>query len=401
LSGVVNPPTEDQYYKQYIGLKIFLPENLGNMTQSFFSVTPSFVKTDKPIDYFGTLCDSVLTFQFKPTFSYGFNNNNLKAYDETHVDFYTKQTDLENRYYTIVDILHQDSLVDLRNRMNTVIDNNQTIKQKKTYLHRVPDKFYHSSVFVLKEEETGEKLYYVGYPTEFILVPYFVKQKQMFEGKTFVPISYGYNKVERNESFILKDLITNEKVNLYKSGKWRCEVTLMDRSKVNDEFGGKQYRITYLFKNEKNTIALVDGHDDVKITPYSNIRAVPPERENNYSYSFILEDVYTKQEHDKKIKKEELLAKQKIAKQVVLNKSKIEKENFRSSCINKFGQENGEIIAQQRVKIGMTIEMCEVAWGKPYDKSRSITSDQSIESWYYGWKRSLYFVNGILSRIND
>jgi hypothetical protein len=47
----------------------------------------------------------------------------------------------------------------------------------------------------------------------------------------------------------------------------------------------------------------------------------------------------------------------------------------------------------------MTVEMCEVAWGKPFDKSSTITSDQKAEIWSYGWKRSLYFVNGILKRI--
>ena len=52
-------------------------------------------------------------------------------------------------------------------------------------------------------------------------------------------------------------------------------------------------------------------------------------------------------------------------------------------------------------KIGMTVEMCEVAWGKPFDKYSTITSDQKVEIWSYGWKRSLYFVNGVLTEINN
>ena len=414
-----------QKQEQYIGLKIFLPENIEienhnvvsiEPSQCFFSTKPSFVKMDKPIDYSGTLCDSALTFHYKPTFSYGYGDNH-KAFDYRGLKFYTKNENIENKYYTIVGIIHHDSLINLRNRMNGVIDGHID-KQKKIYLDQVPDNFLYSDVFVLKEEQTGEKLYYSGHLIEFILVPYFVKQKEMFDGKTFVAVSYGdYDRTKINDSFTVKDLITNQDVIVNKLSNWKCEVTLMDYFKIGNKADGinyyqktkKDYEITYVFRNEKNTIALVDLNStlesNLRVTPYSSITDIGyisqegSRKGESFVFSFILKDVYTKQEKDKQIKKAELLAKQNIEKQKILNKNRIEKENFKSYCINKFGRENGEIIAQQIVKIGMTVEMCEVAWGKPFDKSSTITSDQKVEIWSYGWKRSLYFVNGVLNRI--
>ena len=93
-----------------------------------------------------------------------------------------------------------------------------------------------------------------------------------------------------------------------------------------------------------------------------------------------------------KRKQEELLKKE--------NERKII-ESRRKECISKFGDQNGELIAQGKVKIGMTTEMCKYAWGKPIWTSKTTTSNRVSEDWYYGFISSLHFENGFLKRIEE
>ena len=43
--------------------------------------------------------------------------------------------------------------------------------------------------------------------------------------------------------------------------------------------------------------------------------------------------------------------------------------------------------------------MCEISWGKPYDKSVTILEGITIEEWHYSWVKNLHFKNGILVKI--
>ena len=64
----------------------------------------------------------------------------------------------------------------------------------------------------------------------------------------------------------------------------------------------------------------------------------------------------------------------------------------------KFGQENFDRILQGKVKIGMTKEMCKLAWGEPKKINETITSGKKTEQWVYS-DIYLYFDNGILTAI--
>ena len=70
-------------------------------------------------------------------------------------------------------------------------------------------------------------------------------------------------------------------------------------------------------------------------------------------------------------------------------------------CINKYGNEKGKLIANGKVTIGMTKEMCKDAWGTPIDLHKTTTKIGTDEHWYYSWKYSLHFENGLLIRINN
>lgn len=75
-------------------------------------------------------------------------------------------------------------------------------------------------------------------------------------------------------------------------------------------------------------------------------------------------------------------------------------------CIQKYGEENGQLIYNGKVKLGMTREMCKTALnGRGYKRSEALVEGQHVEVWelYYisflGLKPEytvFYFVDGKL-----
>ncbi|MDD3723715.1 MAG: hypothetical protein PHW92_14755, partial [Lutibacter sp.] len=61
--------------------------------------------------------------------------------------------------------------------------------------------------------------------------------------------------------------------------------------------------------------------------------------------------------------------------------------------------EYGKLVAKNQVKIGMTKQMCEDAWGTTFDKKRFTDSAEEKEIWRYVGRSRLIFVNGILTNI--
>lgn len=409
------PKTEDLFYKQYVGLKIFSPPCDNDQLNNFYCYSPSFLKLDKTINYFGQKCDSVMTFVYKPTFiEEGSGYSSRTDYDASRVSFYTNCKETGNKYYTIIDFLNRDSLIAIRGRFGNYFDR-EYLKQNKIFNQNINDDFINKQIaFVLKDDISGDTILSLGSLNSFILVPYFVKQQKMFHGKTFTLLTTHSDDPDGKENFILKDLITDEDVTLQNKSNWTCEVTLLDYNKATNKskaantkntkqlgqsISNQEFYIGYVFKNGTQTIALFDNKT---IKSVSNIGI---ENQgygiNRYSFAFILSDVYAKQEAEKRLKREELIAKQKKDEIEKANKIKIAKESFLKECINRFGQVNGDLISRGKVKIGMTTEMCETSWGNPFDRYKTTTASGTKESWYYGWKRSLHFVDGTLVRIDE
>lgn len=64
-----------------------------------------------------------------------------------------------------------------------------------------------------------------------------------------------------------------------------------------------------------------------------------------------------------------------------------------------YGQENADLIANKKVKIGMTQEMCLLSWGAPEDVNSTITNGVKFDQWVYSITSYLYFENGVLTTI--
>lgn len=107
-----------------------------------------------------------------------------------------------------------------------------------------------------------------------------------------------------------------------------------------------------------------------------------------------LSDFYTSKQYDAILE---------VNKNIEEHKRNREKEALlrREECIKLFGKTIGPDIAEGRIKIGMTKEMCIYAWGKPTDINRTITRNTVREQWVYDLGTYLYFENDKLVTIQD
>lgn len=89
--------------------------------------------------------------------------------------------------------------------------------------------------------------------------------------------------------------------------------------------------------------------------------------------------------------------------QLKLRKAENEKIRIarRERLIKKYGKDYGETIADNKVRIGMTKQMCEDSWGKPKSINRTTNTYGTSEQWIYGSGNYLYFDNNKLKSIQN
>jgi hypothetical protein len=66
----------------------------------------------------------------------------------------------------------------------------------------------------------------------------------------------------------------------------------------------------------------------------------------------------------------------------------------------RFGKRKGKLVAEGKVQIGMTSEMCKYAWGEPDQINRTVTGGKTTEQWVYG-NSYLYLTDGLLTAIQN
>ena len=73
----------------------------------------------------------------------------------------------------------------------------------------------------------------------------------------------------------------------------------------------------------------------------------------------------------------------------------------RNDLITKYGTKYGNLIFENKIIIGMDIEMCKLSWGTPYSNNKQITAEKTIEIWHYSLGTDLYFYNDKLVQIEQ
>jgi len=372
-------------YKQYIGLKIYLPpfEN---------PVIGSNVKGDAIRDSNEGFANEN---RLNVTNEEGVYSKHCMLSSKRHLCNGIVNSKTGNKYYTILNVVYGEKGIDSLQKMNSEL----RYSIKEFYLKTYEDV---KMLFIIKNDSTGDTIY-CNNTQRFILVPYFVKQKQLFQNNYFIYIKdpiyywdYSFLKdsiekfdnryIEKYEDDNGNEISSYKKVIVRLGSKWLCtEVTLFKNTLYWEPYLNKLlpdinsfYDIIYILKNDKGeqfTLSYLDG--------------------------FILEQDYLKIKMNKKLQSQQLNTKRKQEELIKEENKRKAFERNRTECINKFGQQNGELIANSKVKIGMTTEMCKAAWGIPFWTSKTTTENGTNEDWYYGFGYSLHFVNSNLIRIEE
>jgi len=391
-------------YQQYIGLQIFLPPTSNNSFPFLFSTRINTIKTgvESTVKYFSRegnssketlkthVYDSLMTYVYKPVHYY-FDQHDADVLPDSKVC--SDSSEISNTYYTILDVMYGKRLRDIVNNIKkTTIDSQRNSKGTHKFVHDFPHKsgprfmdidYQDSNVlFLLKNNKTNDRLYgAVG--SNFILVPYFVKQKELYEGKKLIydddKSSLGFinSSFEANDPrYLIKsedkqgDLQTHSrKVKINIGSTWLCkEVTLLKPS----------YEIHYILQN-------VNGEQ----IALKNIKG------------FIEASLYAKRESERKTQKQELLAKRK--REAIQRDEKLQQQQqaHKAKMISLFGSDLGSLIASGKVKINMTREMCKYSWGEPLWFNKTTTENKVSEDWHYTYGHKLYFIDGLLKRIEE
>lgn len=74
---------------------------------------------------------------------------------------------------------------------------------------------------------------------------------------------------------------------------------------------------------------------------------------------------------------------------------------FKQQMLAKYGARFGELVANRRVALDMTKEMCRDAWGSPMNTYRTTTKYGQSEVWSYNYKTRVYFYDGKVVQIDD
>lgn len=281
--------------------------------------------------------------------------------------------EIGDRYYTLINL----EIANPEKILQTESDFKELAINRNYLAHYsiLPYGMYETGLFTLKDNISGDTVYCTGDLSNFICVPYFIKQKKIFEKNFFI---YTGSNLEKT------NLVTTKKFNLENGSKWLCkEVTLIKNGQdyVNGPF--VKYKINYVLINNVGNTIFQDEYDW---------------GENS---SFIAEEKIIEQEINKKLKEDEIIANQKQVESENKRKKQIEYEKRKTDCIALYGESDGSIIAQNKVKIGFNLDMCKLAWGSPFNRNKTTTELKVYEDWYYAYGRSLHFENGILKTIEE
>lgn len=373
-------------YKTFIGQSLYLPP-IDKGLPALYLETPKLLPIDNSND----------ALSIKSSFDYNFIYTNvykpvhLKTQNRNPNDYrsYTSVTienndSIGNTYYTLLDVIYEKKLSELLQKWNRQFeDKKKEIKQlqsrnklwknsKKIWVHRKQannlsfsnNRFY----FKLLDEKTKDTVYAVNLNknkvNKFILVSYFSKQKELFEGQ---------NIVFKGDSTI--PYYKRDKIRHYSNGftqididsKWKCtEVTLLK----------PLYSMVYRLENESGQSLIVTS---VK--------------------HFISEKQFLIEEELRKKKEVEIALGNKLAEEKKARKEELKYEEFKRRVYTDYGEEFGNAVINHEVEVGMSKEMCTDAIGLP-TKIEQIESESVLyDVWNYSDILKLFFIDNKLKLI--
>lgn len=338
-------------------------------------------------------------------------------------------SEISDKYYTIIDVLYSTKLEEFLNKMDSIINitvdevdrvlnrhyriisnvrssyisdvspsNKWSLFEKKYFVHykdffkKRNWNFREDVLFVLRSDLNGDTIYCTDI-NKFVLVPFFVKMKEIYEGNYFIydnPNALEYEDmrfVENIEDRYGGFYKSYKKITIKPKSKWFCkDVSLIKPNFFDDNLGKfkNKYLMSFVFSNNSDQIIFFYSHPS-----YDNLKF------------FILEEDYIEREKEKRMHAAQIKTIRDREERIrIENEKRIIKER-KKQAVEKFGLEIGELVAKNLVSINMSKEMCKFSWGDPYWKSKTTTEYNVYESWFYGFGKSLHFINGYLKRVEE
>lgn len=94
-------------------------------------------------------------------------------------------------------------------------------------------------------------------------------------------------------------------------------------------------------------------------------------------------------------------AQQKQQEDSYMAKKKARETKRKQELCNRYGNEFGTLIANKKVTLGMTPEMCKQAWGTPTMISNMVDATGKYTIWKYNLRTIIFFHNGVVVRIQN
>lgn len=220
----------------------------------------------------------------------------------------------------------------------------------------------------------------------FYIVGYIQKKKNEWVGKTF------YKK--EKEGVLMYNYITGKNESIDPRKKYVCsDYTFMD--------GGCTHACPkiVLKSEDGHELAIIErgrrvGHANVDKDEYTG--GSSPGDINYF---------YTEEEYAEVLAKEKAEADKNAAAAAAQRKAdSIERKQnaaFRANVTKKYGAAVANKILNGKVDLGMTPDMCKVAWGTPTSVSKNTIGGTIVETWHYSWGTYLSFKNGKLTNFSE
>jgi hypothetical protein len=266
---------------------------------------------------------------------------------------------------------------DLTNELNKYKINYDSIKNQKLlildadFISLSRNEWYLKLLFKQKDTIFYVAPYQVYYYQSIQLLPFIMnafleKSKRIFLKSTFIV----------NHELSTFDINSREKLSLKEGERWICDdITLLDLGNWNIRYSMP----SLILKNSKGNEIFVNfakrydlGFKEEELIFFD--RSISP----------TIDDFYTiDQFRSLQIEEAE---KNKLELAMI---AKVEEQ--KQSIIRKFGDYFGKLINNHKVVIGMSKNMCELSWGKPFRKDELTTETGKYEMWQYDYKTFLYF----------
>ena len=297
--------------------------------------------------------DSILTNTYNPVY---INNNFLTPLDS-----------IEGRYFNIRSIIENPKLGDKFRHDGTYFELVAKINTGDSLLFRLDPRDSKVPDYIL-----------LGQSDSYLIQAYYEKLKKQFVNKKYFLTKNIPSVWDINTGKII-DIDTTNK-------EWICNAVTLIETQSN-----KYLQLSLILKNGDKTIAVnnksgglfaADAWETISLLNFKTEEQV------------LLEKMQA--DEIEKRRKEAILIEQEEQKRLLL-----EKRQFESEIIKKYGARIGKLILDNKVVIGMSKEICKLSWGEPSDINRTITKNKVFEQWVYSMGTYLYFENDILVAIQD